>query len=70
MRLAELEYLARQRRPVWQGVVGRESEDPEFQSAIDRGLIERMGDGFVLSAKGREHIRSHICPTCGQQVKK
>jgi hypothetical protein len=76
MRIGELRWLTRQSAPVWQGVVGKEhSADNAFHEYLRNGLVQRRGDGYVITHKGRiyvsEYDRSHpACPTCGQQLPK
>jgi coproporphyrinogen III oxidase-like Fe-S oxidoreductase len=69
MRLSEWQWLARQTRPVWQGLVGREIEDADLRRAIEKGLIERSGDGFAITQEGRDFADHRACPTCGQLLR-
>ncbi len=65
--LGELKWLARQARPVWGGHIERGEPTPvEMQAELDRGIIRRVGNGYLIGSEGRKILARNVCPTCGQ----
>lgn len=61
LRRAELEWLGRQRLPMWGGHLerGEPVSDPNMRAWIDDGIIEAVEQprpGYVLTDKGRQLI--------------
>ena len=54
----QLRWLDRQRSPVWGAHLKRGDPitDPSMQSWLDQGLIQQIGEGYVLTNYGRKLI--------------
>ncbi len=54
-----LRFIARAHKPIFQRCVALGFPDgSDHQAFVIRGLVERQGDGFAVSAKGRRALRN------------
>jgi hypothetical protein len=55
MRVAELEHLASS-GPLWSKVPPDKTDDSTLRAYLDNGLIEWVGNGYVITKLGRQTI--------------
>lgn len=70
---SELRYLAKH-GPMWHGVRaakerGELLSDTDIPRWLELGLIDRQGDGYGITKKGRIECGADLprCPTCGRE---